>query len=368
MQILPFKADYPNKALIASPESFFRDVSREYINFRNSGFFLRCNVPAIYIYEISANKHVYTGIVTGNDVSDYEQNHILGHEDTIASKEQAMLQLTLLRRAMIKPVLLGYDHSPEIDAFTDQYKSQQKVFFEILLPEAGELHRYWQVSDQENISALKKLFADHIPEAYIADGHHRTSTAVRLLKDQYLSDTEERISVLAAYFPFRDLEIFEFNRVVDVLSSMSPAVFIARLSKYLRITPVKSAKKPAKKHTITMYLGKEWFTLEWKGNLFTKSGEKDETLDTELFNTYILQKILKIKDVRTESKIIYTEGMSGTEGIQNIVQTNEHYVGFCLYPLTKEEMKAASKAGKNLPPKSTWFEPRMKNGLLVKTF
>jgi uncharacterized protein (DUF1015 family) len=368
MQLVPFKADYPNKALIASPESFFQDVSKEYINFCRSGFFLKCETPAIYIYEISANGHIYTGIVTGNDVSDYEKGKIIGHENTIAAKEQAMLQLTLLRRAMIKPVLLGYDQHEKIDAFTAQYKVHHPVFFEIHLPEAGEWHRYWQIYRNEDIQQLRNLFEHYVPEAYIADGHHRTSTAVRLLRDQYLSDSEDRISVLAAYFPFRDLQIFEFNRVVDVLSKTSAAVFIARLSAFLKIRPLKSAKKPLKKHSFTMYIGKEWFSLEWKKTILSKYDKEQDILDTELFNTYVLGNVLKISDVRTTGDIIYLEGLSGTEGIQSIVNSNEHYAGFCLFPLTIEEMKTASNTGKVLPPKSTWFEPRMKNGLLIKTF
>ncbi|MBK9255151.1 MAG: DUF1015 domain-containing protein [Saprospiraceae bacterium] len=367
MNITPFYASYPNKALIASPESFFTDVSKEYLNFKKSGFFLKNEIPGIYIYEIKSNQQTYTGIITGNDISDYEKGKILGHENTIASKEQEMLQLTLLRKAMIKPVLLGYDSPPEIDSFIEDFKATENVFMEFSLPQVNEQHSVWLIRSNEKIKELKSLFNKHVPCAYIADGHHRTSTAVKLLKGNYLQDNPDQISILAAYFPFRDLKIFEYNRVVDVLAGITPTRFIALLSTYTDIKPMKNKRKASGKFEMTMFMRKEWFSLKWKKKIIQKFTQ-GHLLDVELFNYYILGKILKIDDVRTNAKIKYVDGTIGPDAIQNVVNSNDHLVGFCLYPVSVEEIKTVSSANEVLPPKSTWFEPRMKNGILVKEF
>jgi uncharacterized protein (DUF1015 family) len=368
MQLHPFKAYYPNSSLIASPELFFDEMSKEFLQFFQSGFFIKNDLSAIYIYEILFNHRLHTGIISGASISDFIQGKMIGHENTLAAKEQALLKLILLRKAMIKPVLLGYDAVPVLDELIAQIKSQNPPFFTIRLDEYEETHRLWQLSDPAQINIIRDYFRDYVPEVFIADGHHRTSTAVRLIQDGYMAGSDEDKSVLAAFFPFRDLEIYEFNRVVNVHTQMSTPVFIARLSKYLHIKPLKSGRKPKEKHCMTLYISRQWYALTWRKEVVEKMGLSDVVLDTELFNHYIIHKILKIADIRSEAGIQYIEGHKGINGVEKAVHNNEQCAGFCLFPISVEEMKTASKAGRVLPPKSTWFEPRMKNGILVKTF
>ena len=368
MRILPFDAFYPNKELISSPELFFDEVSNQYTEFKKAGFLKKAGKKGLYVYEISNPYNQHTGLIACHDIRDFEEQKILGHENTIAEREQQIMQLMMLRKAMIKPVLLTHPPVPEIRAVLDSIKNNNHPILSLFLEEEKEYHKIWPVTDPDNIDHLIRLYRDTIDTLYIADGHHRSSTTIRLLKNRLLSGhAPDATAILSCYFSFDQLKIYDYNRVIDVFSNLSPVRFIALLSEYATVKPIKSARKPKQKFECTMYIQKEWYSVTWKKKYINAELKNNKIiLDTTLVNHWIMEKILQIKDVRTTKLVQYFEGKSGLEPLVKEVNKNPNLVGICIYPVDIMEVVAFSDQGMNLPPKSTWFEPRIKNGLLVK--
>jgi uncharacterized protein (DUF1015 family) len=368
MNIYPFKASYPNTDLIASPESFFDTVSAEFVNFRHSGFFASHVEEALFIYRIQGSK-TFTGIIASNDIEDIENKKILGHENTLTDKEQSMLQLMLSRKAMIKPVLLAYENKVEIDSFIEKYVTNNQPFFDIELPLNQEQHTIWAVSKPSKIERLQELFKQQVPTSYIADGHHRASITAKLVRKNYLHDDNiVHPGLLCVFFPFKELEILDYNRIIDLSGKMSKLNFMAKISHFVDIKPINKHAKPHKKHQMTMILDQEWFSLTWKKKLLKSARNNEVLLDVDLFNNHILKEVVNIKDIKTATDVMYVEGVSGLEKMEEKLRKSNDYVGFCLYPVSKDDMIKISDAGDVLPPKSTWFEPRIKNGLIIKEF
>lgn len=368
MTINPFKASYPNKDLLASPDSFFNTVSKEYANYKHAGFFKASHQKALYIYQISGTK-TYTGIIASNDIIDLTNHKILGHEHTINEKEQEMLRLILHRKAMIKPVLLAYHGHESINHFITTYVSKNEPFFEIALDANHEKHSLWEVNNASDIAFIQTLFAHHVPNAYIADGHHRAAITSRLVQKNYLTDHEDIVhpGLLCAFFPFDDLSIFDFSRIVDFSNKMTATKLIARLSKYFEFVPLTEAKKPDQKHHLSLYLQHEWYLLQWRPFVINTHQNDVVILDVDLFNQYILREILDINDIKSSKEVKYLEGIVPIQELMSMVKESGT-AGFCFFPVTKEDVILTADAKEVLPPKSTWFEPRMKNGLVIKEF
>ena len=352
--------------LIASPDSFFDAVGKEYNDFRNAGFFCTSPKKALFIYRIEGKK-IYTGIIGSNEISDIEDHKILGHEHTITEKEQSMMSLMLLRKAMIKPVLLAYDAHKAIDDFIRNFVMGHKPFFSIGLVHKNEKHTLWAVDKEEDIELVRSLFSKHILQAYIADGHHRAAITAMLVKKNYLHDNDDdkHPGLLCAFFPFDDLTIFDFNRVVDI--TMSETRFIASLSVFFDIQLLDHPQKPERKYQLTMFLHEEWYSLLWKSEILTVYKDKKVLLDVDLFNNFVLGNILNIENIRSATSVRYIEGVASMESLISACKY-PRTAGFCMYPVSKDDVIHTSDARGVLPPKSTWFEPRMKNGLVIKEF
>lgn len=368
MRIQPFHAFYPNKDLISSPELFFDEVSNQYVQFKKAGFFKKVSRKGFFVYLISNPINQHLGLIGCHDIRDFEENKILGHENTIAEREQHIMQLMMLRKAMIKPVLLTHEPVPEITALLHELMAGDEPLIELYLEEEKEYHRVWHIHEAKAVKQIQLLYQTKVDKVFIADGHHRSATTIRLLKNHHLEGKEADASaILSCYFPFDQLKIYDYNRVIDVFSIMSPAKFISLLSSYASIKPIKTGRKPLKKYEFTMYIQKEWFVVKWKKKYIEAEQKQNKhTLDTTLINHWIMEKILQIKDVRTSKLVQYFEGKSGLHALVKEVNKNSNLVGFCLYPVDIMEVVNYSLDGENLPPKSTWFEPRIKNGLLVK--
>jgi len=369
MNIYPFKALYPNQQLIPSPDEFFKTVSNDYIQYKEANFFHLVQHKGIFIYQISGVGYEFCGLIVSNDISDLEEGYILGHENTLAHKEQVMTNLLLSRKAMIKPILLGYKGKEEIDTYINHYISLHPVLYEFYLENKAEKHCFWCIDSEEDITRLQELFRKYVPHSYIADGHHRAKITSKLIRLNYLKeqDNSDHPGILCALFPFSDLKIYDFNRIVDYSEMKSPVRFMAELSKYFEIKYSKKAVKPDRKHQITLNLRNEWFKLTWKKTVLNTFKNNEVILDVNVFNDFVLKKILKIKDITSTDKLKYTEGM---QDLNNIIfkMTDPMQCLFCLYPIDADDIIKTSDLGAVLPPKSTWFEPRMLNGFLVKEF
>lgn len=369
MQIRPFSAIFPNRDFISSADSFFATVREQYPEYVQSGFFEDKKPSGMYVYRIETERHPFIGLTCCVEVADYLEGKIKKHEETIASKEQMQVQLLLRRNAAVKPVLLIYKNVETLDQWLKAYITDKSPEFEIHFEDAKETHCYWAVRESEDISFLQELFLEKIPNSYVADGHHRISATTLLQqRTQNNSRLTPRNKILCSFFPVSELEVYDYNRVIHSLENISMATFMALISKVFDIEPMKEEAKPAQKHELTMYLKKEWFRLRWRPHVLEGYEKQGVILDTMLLNEKVLTDILEMKDVRTDERIEYIEGPKGVNSITKRVNRDEHSVGFCLYPLTLEELMHIADEDKVLPPKSTWFEPRMRNGLIVKEY
>ena len=367
MRIKPFQAKYPNFDIIASTDSFFNTVKYDYRQYEKSGFFQKTPDESLYIYEIETPYGKHRGVIATVDIDDYNDGNILKHENTLSTKEQSMMNLLLERQAMIKPVLLAYPKSNPIEKVIRKYVDKTPLY-QIRFEETDEIHRVWKVSQGDEIDMLIKAFKK-IKKAYIADGHHRCSTSALLDKNAKKTHPELNFSeLLSLFFSFDQLIIHDYNRVVEILNEITPTMLMAEISKYCNIKRRMRPFRPKKKHQMSMYINKEWYMLTWKKKVLKKYSDQPIILDSSLVNDLILNKIMGIRDVRSDKRIKYIEGTKKTSGIRDACIKSEHRVGLGLYPVHKDEFKKLSDLGIMLPPKSTWFEPRMKNGLIAQDF
>lgn len=369
MHIRPFQAVYPNLEYITSADSFFNSVREEYLEYYHSGFFTKTAQEALFIYRIKGISRQYTGLIACADIRDYLNGDIKQHEHTLAAKEQQQMQLMLRRHAAVKPILLAYKRVEAISDWIEAYIIRRKPFFEVESEEAGERHLLWEVCDGQAIRELQDLFEQHVPCSYIADGHHRTSTTSimysKTLEGKHRGDYH---MLLCALFPSSDIDVLDFNRVVYGLNGLSDTAFMANIAQYFEIGFLGGPAKPGQKHEITMLVNREWYRLRWKKHILEEYREEEVVLDAMLLDDKVLGNVLGVEDIRTNQRILYVEGPRGLEGIQQAVSKGEEAVAFCLYPVQLKELMKVADAGKFMPPKSTWVEPRMKNGLIVQEY
>ena len=289
------------------------------------------------------------------------------HEHTIAPREQRMKDLFLQRNALIKPVLVTYKRDKKADKVMQRVR-ERAPFFQMVL-DGGDEHLIYKISDPEDISRLQDRFKKRVAKAYIADGHHRCVTSARLYETmQGRLPNKDFSQVLCMLMPFEDIVIHDYNRVVEILLEFSPTLFMAQISQLCHITPIEHASKPKRKYEMTMYLFREWYHLRWKKSVLKRYASQDVILDGDLLNREVLGGILGITDLREDSRLTYVQGMHGIEGIERKADKSIFRIAFCLYPVAMDEIIKVTENNKTLPPKSTWFEPRIKNGVLCKSF
>lgn len=366
MRIKPFQAVYPNFDFVTSVDGFFGAVKEQYAEYRKSGFFKKTAQEAIYIYRITSDGHSYTGLIAGADIRDYQEGLIKKHENTLSAKEQQQMHLMMSRDAVVKPVLLTYRDVPEITQLINQCIEDHEVFYSSLFEKSQQLHAFWEISEGAIIQQFEDLFLEKVPAVYIADGHHRCSTTSLMYERLRPQNKEGNCGLLlSAYFAGSELEIHDYNRVVEGLSDSSLTYFMARISQLFEIEIMEDSCKPKAKHEIAMFINREWYMLRWKPSVLKEYKKEKVLLDVSLLDEKVISKIMGIKDVKTDTRIRYVEGPKGLEEIRQRTSKNEYRVGFVLYPATLNDLLQTADAGKTMPPKSTWFEPRIKNGLIV---
>lgn len=367
MRIKPFRAVYPNLNFITSPDEFFGTVKERYPEYRESGFFNRTAQESVYIYQIKSPHRVYKGMVACTDIRDYLEGKIKKHENTLAAKEQKQMHLMLQRGAIVKPVLLTYPEIPQIAQFIDNIIAVEDPFYAVLFESENQSHTFWEISEGKQIEIIQDFFKNLVPETYIADGHHRSSTTALMHKRIGSQAGEpDYDQMLCAFFPANELDVHDYNRVVDGLTDMSLTTYMAKIAQLFEIEILEEPRKPLQKHEIIMYVNREWFALTWKERVLKEYEEEKVLLDVSLLDEKVLHHILGIKDVRTDLRIKYVEGPKGVEDIRNKTNKSETRIGFLLYPVHLNDLIAKADANQVMPPKSTWFEPRIKNGLIVQ--
>jgi len=309
-------------------------------------------VPSFYLYRLKMGNHVQSGVAACFSIDEYDRDLIKKHEKTRPDKEDDRTRHMLAIGAQTGPVFLTYRASKEVDAIVRRVAAAEPLFD--LRAADGVRHEIWQVPSGEN-QAIVDAFAK-VDALYIADGHHRAASAARARRSLASKGAGEHDRVLAVAFPDNQMQVLAYNRVVKDLNGMTPESFLKALEEKLPLRKGVSPM-PMQKGQVEMYLSGEWHTLHLK--------TAANGLDVDVLETAILQPVLGIRDVRTDKRIDFVGGIRGTQELERLVNSGAAAVAFSMYPVSVKDLMRVSDAGGIMPPKSTWFEPKLRDGLLV---
>ncbi len=337
--------------------------------FQNKGFLVQDKKAKYYIYAQTMNGKTQYGIVGAAACKDYDDGIILKHELTRPDKEEDRRVLTRKLNANIEPVFFTYRAVPEIDAIVENIVSNNKADYDFTA-EDGFGHHFWVIDDTKINSTLEQLFAEKVPFTYVADGHHRTAAAAGIGSERSAANPnhtgdEAYNYFMAVHFPDHQLQIIDYNRVVKDLNGLSPKDLINKIKVNFEIASEStSIIKPSKLHNLSMYLDGKWYELIAKSNTFDDNSPLD-SLDVSVLSKFILDPILNIKDLRTDTRIEFVGGIRGLGELSQRVDSGEMAVAFALFPVSMKQLMHIADTGNIMPPKVTWFEPKLRSGLVI---
>jgi len=319
------------------------------------------DVPSLYVYRLKMGQHEQTGIAACFSLDDYDTDIIKKHERTRRDKEDDRTRHMLAIGAQTGPVFLTYRAAPHVSDLVDQTVGTEPLFDFMASDHIG--HTVWKVRDRDRNRFVDAFAA--VPTLYIADGHHRAASAARARKQRRsTAGAGEWDKFLGVAFPHDQVQILAYNRIIKDLAGALPASVLSRLRERFAITPGPS--RPVRRGDVSMYLDGVWYTIELGEP--SPSGPIAGRLDVDLLQELILAPVLGIGDVRTDKRIDFVGGARGTEFLEQSVSSGRAAVAFSLYPVSVDDLMAISDAGGIMPPKSTWFEPKLRDGLLSHVF
>lgn len=330
------------------------------------GTFITDNDRCYYIYQLIMDGRKQTGIVACASIDDYINNVIKKHENTREEKEQDRIRHIDTLSAQTGPIFLAYRSQKCINNVVSRIVSEDRPVYNFTA-EDGIGHIVWKVSDECDITAIQNAFAA-ISDIYIADGHHRAASAVKagLKRREECPDyngTEEFNYFLSVLFPDESLVIMDYNRSVKDLNGLSKEGFLEKVKENFNLEEANGAIYPSKKGEVSMYLDKKWYILSAKEELF-KDKDAVASLDVSILQDYLLGPVLGIKDPRTDSRIDFIGGIRGLKELERRADSDME-VSFAMYPVQVKELFDVADAGLLMPPKSTWFEPKLRSGLFI---
>lgn len=331
---------------------------------RAQGQFVKEERPVYYIYELTMNGRAQTGIVACASIDDYLNGVIKKHENTREEKELDRIRHVDVCGAQTGPIFLAYRSREEIRSLVREAKEHPPVFS--FVSEDGIRHTGWIIADEQRVQMLENAFAK-VDSAYIADGHHRAASAVkvglkrRAAKPDY-DGTEEFNYFLAVLFPDDELMIMDYNRVVKDLNGLTEEEYLGKVSEKFSIRELSEEKKPEHRGQMTMYLHGRWYELEEKEEYIQK--DPVNGLDVAYLQRELLTPVLGIGDPRTDSRIDFVGGIRGIAELKRRADSDME-AAFAMYPTSIRELFAVADAGLLMPPKSTWFEPKLRSGLFI---
>ena len=316
--------------------------------------------PCYYVYQLIMNGRSQTGLVCVSSVQDYFDDVIKKHEFTRPEKEKDRIDHMQTIEAQTGNVFLAYRDVAAVNSLINDWKASNKPVYDFMADDTIQ-HSIWIINNDTTITAITQLFKTDVTFTYIADGHHRAASAAKVSKT--LSNNIEAKYFLTTIFPASELAILDYNRVVKDLDGFSKEKFISRLQDDFFITLSSEPVKPAQLHEFGMYLDKQWYILSSRKGTFTD--DPIGILDVTILSNNILDKLLDISDQRTDKRIDFVGGIRGLKELEKRVDSGEMKVAFSLYPVTIEQLFNIADNGKVMPPKSTWFEPKLRDGLLT---
>jgi len=322
----------------------------------------------LYIYELCMDGRYQTGIVAVASIDDYLNNVIKKHENTRADKEQDRINHVYTMRAQTGPIFLAYRDRAGINKLVSEVKSETSPVYDFVSDD-GIGHRVWVIDDKAVIDCIKKEFGD-TDSIYIADGHHRAASAVKVglkMREENPGYTgeEEFNYFLSVLFPESELKILPYNRVVKDLNGLTKDEFFDKVNDIADIIPSDIPVSPQEKGTIGMYIDNKWYTLKIHDDY--KSDDPVKGLDVSILQDYILGPVLGIDDPRVDKRIAFIGGIRGLEELERRCSTDME-LAFSMYPTSIDELFNVADAGLLMPPKSTWFEPKLRSGIFIHEF
>lgn len=323
-----------------------------------------------YIYRLIMNGRAQTGIVAISHLDDYTEGKIKKHEHTREEKEKENVVHILNMGMYSNPVFLAYPPVEAIDRIVNKITVNEEPEYDFT--SSGKIrHTFWAVRDKDMTDAITSLFETKVPESYIADGHHRAASSA--IAGKQLAEKNKRHTgnepynyFLTCFFPGDQLKIFEYNRLVKDMNGLSEDDFLKKLKEKFNIKKVNDAYQPQQPHYFGMLLKSGWYELKAKDG--TYDNDPVSSMDVSILQKNILDELLGIKDPRTDKRLDFIEGVKGLEPLEKRVKKEKAEAAFSLYPVTMEQLFAISDAGEVMPPKSTWFDPKLLSGLIVYKF
>lgn len=349
-------------------QQVYDKAKENFDKFRNMGYLVPDEEDHLYIYAQTMGGRTQYGLVGCAGVEDYMSGVIKKHELTRPDKEEDRMKHVRITNANMEPVFFAYPAVPEIDQIIEAVVKDQEAEYDFTT-EDNIGHHFWVIKDAVKIDRLIALFSE-IPATYIADGHHRTAAAALVGNEKknnnpnHIGD-EEYNYFLAVHFPDNQLRIMDYNRVVKDLKGLAPSEFMELLGKAFSVTEKGTGEfKPDKPHTFSMYLDGKWYELIANQDTYDDS-DPIAGLDVTILSKSVLEPILGIKNLRTSKRIDFVGGTRGLGELQRRVDSGEMEAAFALYPVSMKQLMDIADTGNIMPPKTTWFAPKLRSGLVV---
>lgn len=346
----------------------YDEAVKNFKEWKKKGWLAQDSKPCYYVYAQTMGDRTQYGLVLCAHTDDYAEGKIKKHELTRKDKEDDRMVHVRIQNANIEPVFFAYKDNSELNDIVSKAIAALPEYD--FTDENGFGHKFWVISDDNDIKRITEIFSNDVDAFYVADGHHRTAAAARVGAEKKAANPhhtgeEEYNYFMAVCFPESQLKILDYNRVVKDLNGLTPEEFLSALSKDFDVKEEGTEiYHPSHLHNFSMYLGGKWYSLEAKDGRYDDS-DPIGVLDVTILSNLVLDKILGIKDLRTDKRIDFVGGIRGLGELKRRVDSGEMKVAFALYPVSMDQLIAIADSGNIMPPKTTWFEPKLRSGLAI---
>ena len=367
LHIIKPEIDFAPIADEHSDEVYARAVEN-FQTWRKKGWLVQDDTEKYYVYAQTMDGRTQYGLVAACHFDDYLQGKIKKHELTRPDKEEDRMVHVRIQNANVEPVFFSYPANREMDQIIDGIVTTHEPVYDFVAAD-GFGHRFWVIDDEAIQKRITEIFAD-IPALYVADGHHRTAAAARVGQEKMSQNpdhtgNEEYCFFLAVIFPDNQLKIIDYNRLVKDLNGLTPTQLLDALTEHFEVKKCGAViYHPDRLHNFAMYLDGAWYSLTAKPGTYDDN-DPIGVLDVTILSNLVLDKLLGIKDLRTDKRIDFVGGIRGLGELQRRVDSGEMQVAFALYPVSMKQLIDIADSGNIMPPKTTWFEPKLRSGLVI---
>ena len=367
LRITKAEIDLP-KGVDEHSQEVYDKVVENFKLFQDKGWLVQDAEEKYYVYAQTMDGRTQYGIVGCAHIDDYFNNNIKKHELTRKDKEEDRMIHVRITNANVEPVFFSYPAHSEIDAIVAETIKEKPIYD--FVADDGFGHHFWIIDDKATIARITTVFQTEIPYLYVADGHHRTAAAALVGEEKRKNNPnhtgkEEYNYFMTVIFPDNQLKIIDYNRVVKNLNGLSQAEFMTKLEKNFVVEKIGTEiYKPAKLHEFSMYIDQNWYKLTAKPGTFNNA-DPIGVLDVTILSNLVLDEVLEIKDLRTSKEIDFVGGIRGLNELKRRVDSGEMTVAFALYPVSMKQLIDIADTNNIMPPKTTWFEPKLRSGLVI---